>query len=1043
MRHIMLLDLPAVVFCSVLTAWCVCCILVAASKWFVRVCVRRRLVSATGAVLSAFALALLPSVAKRTGTTGVSPVDKQTGTGILPVAYSDPRSNPSANLRFTDISITPTSVCLSVEWSSELFLTPPFIEFYMRNNLSDMAVLPLGWAEAVAGETNICVEIGQDRMPDETLPPIAFFTLQAFDGLGGDGDDDDCDGLLNAEERALGTNPRRVDTDGDGYDDGQEVAIVRYGATLPAFDLSSVSNVLAGTQSYAYYPAYVVVHLPFAVELAGHLSTNVAVHFAGIAEFMALDTTMSAAPVYASPYSPSPIYCTDNAAVSAYGYMFMPMGYTGSQLRAGIVSDVQGRWFVAEWRDMMDPMGWASLTFDRMTFQLAVSEAEPDTVHVRYLYLDSYFDGSSAIIGAHGFGGAPDLLVAEDVSGSVTNGMTISYRFGTGTNPLCADTDGDGLPDGWEAAYGMDPLLANTGDPCTDASADPDLDGLTNAQEAAVGTNPFQPDTDGDGMDDGWESRYGFDPTTHNAQTARIDDDADADLDGDGLTNVEECAWGTNPGILDTDNDGVNDDAEIMQNSDPVDATDEGKSNSRTPVQFYFGDHSSSHSEKYYLTVAPVVNRNANPPRTFAWVNANYGACETRTAMLTPGHSYEVRLAHASTNRQQGPDYDYTLNVGDAPQSVSVSDPDGLLGVHLSSSTFTGEGLVATLTAYKVDVAVCSPDDPDWSELDVSRVILDAEDLRIKVTVTPQMASLSACRQKFGDYVTIKTSGTCPQGMSVSLDGALFANVEGKSEIRLSRSFIQLRALGLLPAQDDDGVDEMAWMDMGTQSGTDGSNLMDSDAFSCLNLAFRGKATKETSLDFTSIPPNSPISETFFQAAGCELLQASYGGATSLSGQIMNQADVFYYSGHGFHLYKTLSPGLGPEKIEGKWNRDLDCLVLSACSVLDINDYNDNYKFEPEEHCASPGKDWERVGPSIMLGYNYSAPSDASGATTRIVNIWRSHRTLFGDVKAWMLANRNNNAWNACAIVKGEKYVYMKPSFFLKKIVVEVPKEEW
>ena len=103
------------------------------------------------------------------------------------------------------------------------------------------------------------------------------------------------------------------------------------------------------------------------------------------------------------------------------------------------------------------------------------------------------------------------------------------------------------------------------------------------------------------------------------------------------------------------------------------------------------------HSEKYQLTVMPVVNRSTNSPRPFAWVNANYGACETRTAMLTPGYSYEVRLAHASTNRQQGPDYDYTLNVVDVPQSVIVSDPDGLLGVHLSSDMFTGAGLVATM----------------------------------------------------------------------------------------------------------------------------------------------------------------------------------------------------------------------------------------------------------------------------------------------------------------------------------------------------------
>ena len=221
---------------------------------------------------------------------------------------------------------------------------------------------------------------------------------------------------------------------------------------------------------------------------------------------------------------------------------------------------------------------------------------------------------------------------------------------------------------------------------------------ITNMDEMVLGTDPFQPDTDGDGMDDGWEAQYGFDPCTHNGQTGRTDDDANSDSDGDGLTNAEEYAWGTNPGSTDSDGDGVMDNAEIAQNSDPTDPTDGGRPNSRVAMRFTFGDHSSSHSEKYHLTVSPVlVVGEANPPRTLSWVNAEYGECETRTAMLTPGRSYEVRLAHAATNRSQGPDYDYKLNAVSIPPAVILSDPDSLFGVHLSSSTFTGVGLVANV----------------------------------------------------------------------------------------------------------------------------------------------------------------------------------------------------------------------------------------------------------------------------------------------------------------------------------------------------------
>jgi len=49
------------------------------------------------------------------------------------------------------------------------------------------------------------------------------------------------------------------------------------------------------------------------------------------------------------------------------------------------------------------------------------------------------------------------------------------------------DTDGDGLPDDWEEAYGLDPNRGN------DSDRDPDQDGMTNWQEFQAGTNPLDP----------------------------------------------------------------------------------------------------------------------------------------------------------------------------------------------------------------------------------------------------------------------------------------------------------------------------------------------------------------------------------------------------------------------------------------------------------------------------------------------------------------------------------------------------------------------
>lgn len=93
------------------------------------------------------------------------------------------------------------------------------------------------------------------------------------------------------------------------------------------------------------------------------------------------------------------------------------------------------------------------------------------------------------------------------------------------------DTDTNRLNDVWEMYY-WEALGAN-------AAADSDNDGLFNIEEYFYGTNPLNADTDGDGMSDGWEVAHGLDPKS-NA-------DAGGDLDGDTLTNLQEFTAKTNP----------------------------------------------------------------------------------------------------------------------------------------------------------------------------------------------------------------------------------------------------------------------------------------------------------------------------------------------------------------------------------------------------------------------------------------------------------------------------------------------------------------
>ncbi|MDP6892665.1 MAG: hypothetical protein QF731_05750, partial [Verrucomicrobiota bacterium] len=61
-----------------------------------------------------------------------------------------------------------------------------------------------------------------------------------------------------------------------------------------------------------------------------------------------------------------------------------------------------------------------------------------------------------------------------------------------GTDPAKADTDGDYLPDGWEVARGLNPLV-HDGEKAM--GFDPDGDEMNNREELTAGTDPLNPDS--------------------------------------------------------------------------------------------------------------------------------------------------------------------------------------------------------------------------------------------------------------------------------------------------------------------------------------------------------------------------------------------------------------------------------------------------------------------------------------------------------------------------------------------------------------------
>jgi hypothetical protein len=168
------------------------------------------------------------------------------------------------------------------------------------------------------------------------------------------------------------------------------------------------------------------------------------------------------------------------------------------------------------------------------------------------------------------------------------------------TNKFDSDSDDDGLSDGFEMTFGLNPNDPNgdkDGDGLTDADEyfiygtyfdlfDSDGDGIGDGDEIALGTDPMDKDSDNDGLEDGEELALGTDPTDVDTDNDGLFDgfevtngldplDPNGDADGDGLTDAEEVlGFGTDPNNADTDGDSFEDGLEVANGWDPLDPND-------------------------------------------------------------------------------------------------------------------------------------------------------------------------------------------------------------------------------------------------------------------------------------------------------------------------------------------------------------------------------------------------------------------------------------------------------------------------------------
>ncbi len=157
------------------------------------------------------------------------------------------------------------------------------------------------------------------------------------------------------------------------------------------------------------------------------------------------------------------------------------------------------------------------------TFRLTGTVIDP-VLRDQNLLLPDYADpGHWFVPVADGFNAPSPLILREIRNGAVVNSVTAltDYAYGaldaaafdpryglaylaiddtvyvvSVTAPDGTDLDGDGLPNDYETAHGLDPE-----DP-TDARQDIDGDSWTYVDEYLAGTDPMNPDSDGDGVSD-------------------------------------------------------------------------------------------------------------------------------------------------------------------------------------------------------------------------------------------------------------------------------------------------------------------------------------------------------------------------------------------------------------------------------------------------------------------------------------------------------------------------------------------------------------
>ena len=293
-----------------------------------------------------------------------------------------------------------------------------------------------------------------------------------------------------------------------------------------------------------------------------------------------------------------------------------------------------------------------SLTTLNQNFQLQVTATYPGGIEDDVTNSESginYISSNVEVLSVNANGlltakGSGNSLISASKDGLIaTRLVKISFT---------GDQDGDGLPDDYETANGLNP------DDPVDALEDIDGDGLSALEEYNAGTDLTKADSDDDGIEDGEELVEG------------------------------EDGFITNPLLSDTDGDGLSDSVEVVIGSAPDDNT----------------------SSNYEDAIVSISASPANVIMTFNGIDSEVSTKLSVTATILDGSQLDITAKSNSTSYSSSDlsIVSFGLNdgeifggtVGQAKVTVGIYDltidvpvtVESFQPVGISSLSFTGTG---------------------------------------------------------------------------------------------------------------------------------------------------------------------------------------------------------------------------------------------------------------------------------------------------------------------------------------------------------------